>query len=489
MSKVLSDLLYGVALRETAGSMNRSISRITLDSRVKGSDGLFAALSGTRSDGHDFIPQAIANGATVILCERLPETLQDDLTYVRVEDSREALGLIAANFYDNPSAKLKLVGVTGTNGKTSVVTLLHRLFRSLGYQAGMLSTVENRIGDRVLPSTHTTPDSVSLQALLAEMVDQGCSHAFMEVSSHAADQRRIAGVDFDVAVFTNMSHDHLDYHGDMKNYITAKKLFFDGLSDKAHALVNIDDKRGPVMVQNTKAKVHTYGFRGVADFNGKLLESGFTGLQLQFDGLEMHSLLIGEFNAYNLLAVYGAAILLDQQVTETLREMSRLRSAEGRFDYLLSNKDRLVGIVDYAHTPDALEKVLSTIRSIRSADEKVITVVGCGGDRDRSKRPIMAKVACQMSDKVVLTSDNPRSEMPSAILDEMYTGVELPFQSRTLVQADRREAIRTACMLAGPGDIILVAGKGHEKYQEIEGVKYPFDDRAVLQETFQSLNR
>ncbi len=489
MNKELRDLLYGVALRETAGSMSRKISRISIDSRLVGADGLFAAVPGTRSDGHEYISQAIADGAVVVLCERMPESLNDQVTYVRVEDSREALGHVAANFYDNPSTKLKLLGVTGTNGKTTVATLLHRLFRGLGYQAGLLSTVENRIGDRVLTATHTTPDAVSLQALLAEMVEQGCSHVFMEVSSHAIDQRRIAGLDFDVAVFTNLSHDHLDYHGTMDNYLNAKKRFFDNLPVTAHALVNTDDKRGAVMVQNTVAHIHTYGLRGSADFNGKILESGFTGLQLQFDGMEMHSLLIGEFNAYNLLAVYASAVLLGQEPAESLKELSRLRSAEGRFDHVLSSRDRLVGIVDYAHTPDALEKVLSTIRSIRGGNEKVITVVGCGGDRDRAKRPVMARVACQLSDKVVLTSDNPRSEKPEDILAEMLTGVSLPYQSRTLTQPDRREAIRTACMLAGPGDIVLVAGKGHEKYQEISGVRHAFDDRAVLLETFQTLGR
>jgi len=489
MNQSLHTLLYGVAIRETAGPMDRQLSALSLDSRHQGSNWLFAALSGSQRDGHDFIPQALAGGATVVLCERLPEQTDRTITYVVVENSRRAIGLVAANFYDNPSTKLALTGITGTNGKTTVATLLHRLFRGLGYQAGLLSTVDNRIGDRVLNATHTTPDPISLQALLADMVEAGCSHVFMEVSSHAVHQERIAGLQFDVAVFTNLSHDHLDYHGSMSNYIAAKKQFFDELPKTAHALVNADDKRGPVMVQNTKAAVSTYAFRGPADFKGKLLESGFGGLHLLVDGKELHSLLIGEFNAYNLLAVYGSAILLGQEPLEVLREMSRLRSAEGRFDYVLSEKEKLVGIVDYAHTPDALEKVLSTIRSIRSGGERVITVVGCGGDRDRAKRPIMAKVACQLSEKVVLTADNPRSEDPQAILDEMLAGVELPFQSRVLTQPDRREAIRTACMLASPGDIVLVAGKGHEKYQEIAGVKHPFDDRVVLLETFQNLGR
>ncbi len=489
MPKTLSELLYGVALRETAGSMSRPVMRISADSRQEGPGGLFVAIAGTRSDGHQFIPQAIAGGADVIVCERIPEKHQHNITYVVVEDSREALGLIAASFYDHPSHKLKLIGVTGTNGKTSVVTLLYRLFRGLGYPCGLLSTVENRIDEKLVPATHTTPDPVALQALLARMVEQGCSHAFMEVSSHAIDQRRIAGCEFALAVFTNISHDHLDYHGDMKTYIQAKKRFFDNLPLTAQALINADDKRGAVMVQNTRARVRSYSLRGAGDYNARILESGFSGLHLLVDGSELHSLLIGEFNAYNVLSVYASALLMGEKRDEVLREISRLRSAEGRFDYLISPVDRLVGIIDYAHTPDALEKVLTTIRSICSGNEKLISIVGCGGDRDRSKRPLMAKIAAQLSDLLILSSDNPRTEEPQAILDEMMQGVELPYQARTLSQVDRREAIRTAVMMAAPGDIILVAGKGHEKYQEIMGVRHPFDDRAILLECFQTQKR
>ncbi len=489
MGQKLTDLLYGVALRETAGPMDIMVQGLTADSRQVGKGYLFAATRGTRSDGHDYIDQSVHDGAVVVVCEHLPANLQNGATYVVVEESREALGIIASNFYDNPSRKLKLAGVTGTNGKTTVATLLYRLYRAMGFQAGLLSTVENRIGDRVLAATHTTPDAVALNALLAQMVEAGCSHVFMEVSSHAADQRRIAGLDFDLAVFTNLSQDHLDYHGDMKSYITAKKRFFDGLGPNAKALVNTDDKRGPVMLQNTRAAQYSYGLRGASDFQARILENSFEGLHLRMDNQELHSLLLGEFNAYNLLAVYASAVLLGQEPTEILRALSVLRAPDGRFDYLISPLERIVGIVDYAHTPDALEQVLKTIRQVRSGTERLIAVVGCGGDRDRGKRPQMARIACQFADQVILTSDNPRSEDPGQIIKEMQEGVGITCQPRTLTQTDRREAIRTACALAAPGDIILVAGKGHEKYQEIAGVRHPFDDRAILLETFEKLGR
>lgn len=487
--KALQDLLYGVALRQTAGGTDRAVSAVVLDSRQVVPDALFAAVPGTQVDGHRFIDAAIEAGARSILLEHMPEALVDGVTYLQVEDVRGALAQVAAAFHDHPSRKLHLVGVTGTNGKTTVATLLFRLLSAMGYPVGLLSTVENRIQDRVLPATHTTPDPVQLQALLAEMVEAGCSHAFMEVSSHALHQKRVAGVDFAVAVFTNLSHDHLDYHGSMPEYIAAKKLLFDGLSPEAKALVNADDKRGQVMVQNTKAAVHRYALRSPAEFKGRILDSGFEGMQLQVDGTELHSLLIGEFNAYNLLAVYGTACLLGEKSEEILPAISTLRAAEGRFDAQYSAVDGLVGIVDYAHTPDALEKVLATIRSIRREAEKVITVVGCGGDRDATKRPKMAKIAAELSDRVVLTSDNPRTEDPMAIIADMEKGVSLSAQAKTLTQPDRKEAIRTAVMLAGPGDIVLVAGKGHETYQEIDGVRHAFDDRAVLRETFQNLGR
>jgi UDP-N-acetylmuramoyl-L-alanyl-D-glutamate--2,6-diaminopimelate ligase len=489
MHQKLTDLLYGVALRETAGPMDIAVQGLTADSRQVAKGSLFVAAKGTRSNGHDFIAQAVASGALAVVCEYLPEVLESGATYVVVEESREALGIIAGNYYDNPSHKLKLLGVTGTNGKTTVATLLYRLYRAMGFQVGLLSTVENRIGEQVLSATHTTPDSVALQGLLAQMVEAGCSHVFMEVSSHAADQRRIAGLDFDVAVFTNLSQDHLDYHGDMKSYIAAKKRFFDGLGSHAQALVNSDDKRGLVMLQNTRAAKHSYGLQGAPDFQAKILENGFEGLHLRIDQSELHSLLLGEFNAYNILAVYAASVLLGQEPSEILQALSGLRAPEGRFDYLLSQRDRIVGIVDYAHTPDALEQVLKTIRHIRTGSERLIAVVGCGGDRDRGKRPEMARIACQLSDQVILTADNPRSEDPMQIIGEMQAGVGITCQPKTLTQPDRREAIRTACALAAPGDIILVAGKGHEKYQEIAGVRHPFDDRAILLETLEKLGR
>ena len=485
----LRDILYGVALRETAGGTDRVITRVVLDSREADKGALFAALPGTKVDGHDFIEAALDQGATAILAERLPEARREGITYIGVDDARVALGHVASNFYGRPSDNLTLVGITGTNGKTTVATLLHRLFQGMGYPAGLLSTVENRIGEKAVPATHTTPNPVALNALLADMVDAGCTHAVMEVSSHAVHQGRIAGLAFDVAVFTNLSHDHLDYHGTMANYITAKKAFFDGLPAGAHAIVNTDDKRGSVMVQNTRATIHRYAFRAPAEFRGKVIESGIEGLHLHLDGHEVHSLLMGAFNAYNLLAVYAVAKVLGEDTVETLRVLSQLRSAEGRFEYLRSQADGVLGVIDYAHTPDALEKILTAIRGIRRGNEKVITVVGCGGDRDKTKRPVMAKVACELSDRVVLTSDNPRSEDPSAILADMAEGVPAGAAAKTLSQADRREAIRTAIMLAAAGDIVLVAGKGHEKYQEINGVRHPFDDRLVLRETFESLGR
>ena len=469
--------------------MDRDVNRISLDSREQGASGLFVAIRGSQVDGHRFVDSAIENGASVILVEKLPEQLREKITYLRVDDSAEALGIAASNFYQNPSQNIRLIGVTGTNGKTTVATLLFRLFTELGYVCGLVSTVENRIGDRIVPATHTTPDAVRLNALLAEMSEAGCQYVFMEVSSHAAHQRRIAGLQFAGALFTNLTHDHLDYHGDFKSYRDAKKLFFDSLHSEAFALVNGDDRNGRFMLQNCDARHRVYSIKGPADYRSKVLENDFGGLLMNLDGTEVHSLLIGEFNAYNLLTAYGAAIELEQNQQEVLRVLSQLKPAEGRFDYLRSDRDGLVAIVDYAHTPDALEKVLATIRQIRRGDERVITVVGCGGDRDRAKRPLMAKVAAELSDQVILTSDNPRTEEPVSIIQEMEEGVPVSRRAQTLSIADRREAIRTACTIAQRSDIILVAGKGHEKYQEIDGVKHPFDDKAVLLETLQSLRR
>ncbi len=484
--KNLQDILINVSVLEIKGDSNRKVNKLTLDSRCAEQGSLFAALRGYQTDGHQFIDKAIANGATVILLETLPENLDSKVTYVQVANSAEALGWMASNFYNHPSEKLKLVGVTGTNGKTTTVTLLYNLFQALGYKCGLLSTVENRIGQQVVAATHTTPDSIAINALLADMVEAGCDYAFMEVSSHAAEQRRIAGLQFAGAIFTNISHDHLDYHKTFDNYIKAKKSFFDILQKNAFALVNMDDKRGDVMVQNTKASVYRYSLHRLTDFKAKILDNSLLGLHLDINGQDFHGRLIGEFNAYNLLAVYAAAVLLGQKKEEVLTALSNVNSAEGRFDYIFDQKRQILGIVDYAHTPDALEKVLETIGQLRQANARVITVVGCGGDRDKAKRPEMAKIACNLSEQVVLTSDNPRTEQPEAILADMEVGIPTDATSRVLTIVDRKQAIRTACKLAQSGDIILVAGKGHEKYQDIQGVKYPFDDKEILRNELQS---
>lgn len=482
----LRDILYKAGAVEIHGSTDRDITAVALDSRKVVAGAAFVAVRGSATDGHQFIGKAVELGATAIVCEELPAQLAAGVTYVRVPDSSKALAWMACNFYDNPSEKLKLVGITGTNGKTTTVNLLFALFTRMGYPCGLLSTVGNRIGQRSLEATHTTPDAVTINALLAEMVEAGCSHAFMEVSSHAAHQHRIEGLAFDVAIFSNITHDHLDYHGTFDHYLKAKKSFFDRLSADAVALVNRDDKNGLVMTQNTKAKVQTFSLRQEADLKAKVLENNFAGLHLLLDGTDFHSGLIGSFNAYNLLAVYGAAIALGEEKLEVLTALSSLAAPSGRFDYVRSAK-LITGIVDYAHTPDALENVLRTIRDIRQGNERIITVVGCGGDRDKTKRPVMAELAARMSDKAILTSDNPRTEDPERILDDMQTGLTLEQKIHTLRISDRAEAIRAACMLAQPGDIILVAGKGHETYQDIAGVKYPFDDKAELLKNLESL--
>ncbi len=484
--KELKDLLYKAGLIEVIGSTNISIRSICFDSRKAEMGGLFIATRGTQSDGHAFIEQTIRSGVVAVVCEDLPATIDNDVTYLKVKDSALALGLIASNFYDNPSSELKLVGITGTNGKTTTATLLFKLFRKLGYNVGLLSTVQNQINETVIPSTHTTPDSIQLNALLRQMRDAGCTHCFMEVSSHAVVQNRVAGLDFAGAVFTNITHDHLDFHKTFDNYIKAKKrLFDDFLSEEAFALVNTDDKNGDVMVQNTKAVKKTYSLRSMSDFKCKIIENQFTGLVLNIDSQELYTKLIGSFNAYNLLAVYGTAVLLGEDKVSVLTILSSLNSVEGRFEYIVS-KSNVTGIIDYAHTPDALKNVLSTIKNIRTGNEKVITVIGCGGDRDAAKRSVMAGIACELSDRVILTSDNPRSENPEDILNQMQSGVQPQHYKKVLTITDRKEAIRTACSLAQAGDIILVAGKGHEKYQEIKGVKHPFDDKQVLEETFNS---
>lgn len=487
--KKLSDILYKVNLLEVEGSTAIHILDITFDSRSVKEGTLFIATRGTATDGHKYIDSAIEKGAVGIVCEKIPSHTHDGITYVKVQDSSLALSVIADNYFDSPSSAIKVVAVTGTNGKTTVATLLYRLFQSLGYPCGLISTVENKINDTTIPATHTTPDSIQINKLLRDMLFAGCQYCFMEASSHAIQQNRVAGLNFAGAVFTNITRDHLDYHKTFENYIEAKKKLFDNLSSDAFALTNIDDKRGLVMLQNTKAKKQSYSLQTVADFTAKILENSFSGLLLNIDNTEVFSHLVGDFNAYNLLAIYGAARLLGEEKIKTLTAISQLQPAEGRFDYVISDRHKVVGIVDYAHTPDALEKVLSTIRSIRNNNERLITIVGCGGDRDSGKRPIMANVAAGLSDKVILTSDNPRSEDPNEILNQMKSGIAIPDIPKVLTIADRSEAIKTAVTFAQSGDIILLAGKGHEKYQEVKGVKYPFDDKMVLAETFKSLEK
>jgi len=486
--KLLKDILYKARIEEVRGSTNIAVEQIAFDSREVGSFSVFVAVKGTQVDGHKFIETAIAQGALAIVCEEFPSDLNEKTTYIQVADSAEALGYMAANFYDHPSEKLNLIGVTGTNGKTTVVTLLFELFRALGNKVGMLSTVENRINNKVLESTHTTPDPVQLNQVLAEMVEQRCTYCFMEVSSHALDQKRATGLHFKMGLFTNISHDHLDYHGTFDKYIKAKKSFFDGLPQEAIALINSDDRHGDVMVQNCKAAKRSFAVKGMADHRARVIENQFEGLQLNIDGNDVYSKLIGTFNASNILAAYSVAVELGEAPLEVLTAISDLEPVRGRFQYLRT-PGKVVAIVDYAHTPDALKNVLGTIRDIRTGNEKVITVVGCGGDRDKDKRPIMAKISCELSDQVVLTSDNPRSEDPQAIMDDMLQGLDPVDKKKALSILDRREAIKTACSLADAGDLILVAGKGHETYQEIQGQRLPFNDLEVLNETLKLLEK
>lgn len=479
--KILADILSNCNAVEIIGSSEKTISNISFNSKEVSNDYVFVAVKGSKVDGHVYIEQAIENGATVIVCENMPSKTKRDITYIKVGDSSLALGILAANFYDNPTEELKLVGITGTNGKTTIATLLYDLFTGLGYKVGLFSTVCNKIGDKILPATHTTPDPVKLNSLLREMVEEGCSYVFMEVSSHAIDQKRIAGLQYTGAVFTNITHDHLDYHLTFENYLKAKKTFFDELSADAFALSNADDRNGMVMLQNTKAKKHIYSLQTLADFKCKIIENQFSGLQLNIDGTDAWFKLIGNFNAYNILAIYSTAVLLDQNKFEVLRVLSGLNAVVGRFDYF-QNDENIIGVVDYAHTPDALKNILSTINTVRTGDEQLITVFGAGGDRDKSKRPEMAKIACELSDKVIITSDNPRSEEAEDIIFDILKGVEIIHKRKVLTIENRREAIKTACALAKKNDIVVVAGKGHEKYQEIKGVKYPFDDKEILKE-------
>ena len=480
---ILSEILYKVSLQAVSGKTDIEINKIVFDSRQVEKGSLFVAIGGTQVDGHQFISKAIDLGASSILCEHLPESLNEEITYIQVENSARAMGFAAANFYQHPSKKLKLVGVTGTNGKTSIATLLFRLFRRLGYRCGLLSTVQNQIDDDVIPSTHTTPDSVKVNELLADMVQKGVSYCFMEVSSHAVVQERITGLEFVGGIFTNLTHDHLDFHGTVDNYIKAKKGFFDQLSATAFALVNTDDKVGKVMLQNTAARKETYSLKNIGTFKGKVLAWELLGLQMEIDNKEVWFKLIGSFNAYNLLGVYGAAILLGEDSDEVLMQLSDIQPPAGRFEQVVSKKN-IVGIVDYAHTPDALKNVLEKIVDLREGNQQIITVVGCGGNRDTTKRPIMAEIACKMSDKVILTSDNPRNENPMDILAEMQKGIPAIHFKKTQTIEDRHEAILAAVKMAKPEDIILVAGKGHETYQEIKGVKHHFDDKEELKGAF-----
>lgn len=481
----ISQLIKPAEPLKVVGPIDFEIKDLIFDSRKVSTNSLFFAIKGTQVDGHDYIEKAIQNGARAIVCEQLPDTLSDTLTYIQVADVAECIGQMANVYFGMPSRQTHLVGVTGTNGKTTTVTMLFDLFTGLGYKCGLLSTIQNRIGSAIIPSTHTTPDVVTINALLEEMVQQGCDYVFMEVSSHAVDQRRIAGLHFKVGVFTNMSHDHLDYHKTFAAYIQAKKCFFDDLPKGAFALVNMDDKRGRVMVQNTKAQIKTYSLRNLADFKGRIIENSLIGLHLEVNRQELFTQFIGDFNAYNLLAAFGVASLLEQESGSVLQVLSALKAAEGRFDYLRSSDQQTIAIVDYAHTPDALLKVLQTIQKVKQAAARIVTVVGCGGDRDKTKRPEMASIAVQNSEQVILTSDNPRSEVPEAIIADMEAGLSAAQKRQVLLIIDRKQAIKTACRLAQKGDVILIAGKGHEKYQEIMGIKYPFDDKEVLKEAFQ----
>jgi UDP-N-acetylmuramoyl-L-alanyl-D-glutamate--2,6-diaminopimelate ligase len=485
---VLKDILYKVHLKQVQGSTSVDVTSIQIDSRKVSAGCAFVAIRGVQSDGHDFIAKAVSQGASVIVCEALPEETADGVTYIEVNNTNEAVAYMAHQFYGEPSAKLKLVGVTGTNGKTTIATVLFKLFTQLGYKCGLISTVQNQIADEVIPATHTTPDAVSLNVLLKRMLDENCTHVFMECSSHAIHQHRITGLHFAGALFSNITHDHLDYHKTFEEYIRVKKKFFDELPSASFAISNADDKRGEVMLQNTNAKKYLYSLKTAADFKGKILENVLTGLVMLVNDKEVHFRLIGEFNAYNLLAVYGAAICLGEENETVLTALSLLTGAEGRFDYSVSS-GLIIGIIDYAHTPDALENVLMTIKKLRKGYEQVITVVGCGGDRDKTKRPIMAQTACDLSDRVILTSDNPRTEDAAQILKDMEEGLSSSAKRKYISIADRKEAIKTAVSFANKEDIILIAGKGHEKYQDINGVKYPFDDKEILREMFALLNK
>ena len=484
----LSELLKAIQPVQIIGSTEKDITGVNIDSRLVAAGHLFMAMRGTQTDGHAYIPTAIEKGAIAVLCEDIPEETNPDVTYIQVKDSENAVGKVATTFYGDPTSKMELVGVTGTNGKTTIATLLYNTFRYFGYKVGLISTVCNYIDDRPVPTEHTTPDPITLNRLLGEMADSGCKYAFMEVSSHSIAQQRISGLKFAGGIFTNLTRDHLDYHKTVENYLKAKKKFFDDMPKNAFSLTNLDDKNGLVMTQNTRSRVYTYSLRSLSDFKGKVLESHFEGMLLDFNNHELAVRFIGKFNASNLLAVFGAAVLLGKKEEDVLVALSTLHPVAGRFDSIRSPKG-ITAIVDYAHTPDAVENVLSTICGLKGRNNQVITVVGAGGDRDKTKRPEMADAACRYSDHVILTSDNPRSEDPEQIIRDMLTGVKEGFQYRVEAITDRKEAIRKAIGMASKGDIILVAGKGHENYQEVKGVKHHFDDKEVIREIFDLSNR
>ena len=486
--KQLKDILYKVGIEAVHGATDITISKIEFDSRKIELNDVFVAIRGTLSDGHDYIEKALSLGAVAIICEEFPSVIVNGVTYIKVKDSNEALAFLAANYFDNPSENIKLVGVTGTNGKTTIASLLYQLFKKAGYKVGLLSTVKIMVDAEEFKATHTTPDSLTLNFYLDQMIQEGCEFCFMEVSSHGIHQKRTEALHFTGGVFTNLSHDHLDYHNTFAEYRDVKKSFFDNLPKAAFAITNIDDKNGLVMLQNTKAKKLTYALKSYADYKAQILENQLSGLLLKINDNEVWVKLIGSFNAYNLLAIYGVAVELGIENMEALRLLSELESVSGRFQFIVSDT-KITAIVDYAHTPDALENVLNTIEDIRTKNEQLITVVGCGGDRDKTKRPIMAKIASSMSDKAIFTSDNPRTENPETIIEEMEKGVEPQNFKKTVSILDRKQAIKTACQLANPNDIILIAGKGHETYQEVNGVRHDFDDLQIVTELLQQLNK
>ena len=486
--KQLKDILYKVGIEAVHGATDITVSKIEFDSRKIELNDVFVAIRGTLSDGHDYIEKALSLGAVAVICEEFPSVIVNGVTYIKVKDANEALAFLAANYYENPSENIRLIGVTGTNGKTTIASLLYQLFKKAGYKVGLLSTVKILVDETEYKATHTTPDSLTLNFYLDQMIQEGCEFCFMEVSSHGIHQKRTEALHFTGGVFTNLSHDHLDYHKTFAEYRDVKKLFFDNLPKAAFAIINVDDKNGAVMLQNTKAKKLTYALKSFADYKAQILENQLSGLLLKINDNEVWVKLIGSFNAYNLLAIYGVAVELGIENVEALRLLSELESVSGRFQFIVSEAN-ITAIVDYAHTPDALENVLKTIEDIRTKNEQLITVVGCGGDRDKTKRPIMAHIASSLSDKAIFTSDNPRTENPETIIDQMEQGVEPQNFKKTMAILDRKQAIKTACQFANPNDIILIAGKGHETYQEINGVRHDFDDLKMVTELLQQLNK